>query len=395
MKNCTNNFCNGELVMEGIQVHCSEKGSTARPLQSVNSEKKEGDEILWKIYHFLGRFVAYPDDHSRIAHTLWVAHTYFMDIWDSTPRIAFLSPEPSSGKTRALEVTASLVPRPIEAVNVSSAYLFRKVGDSDEGLPTILYDEIDTVFGQKTGESEEKRGLLNAGHRRGAKAGRCVNRGNTVKTEEISAFCAVAFAGIGSLPDTLLTRCINIKMKRRSVNEKVESWRIRIHVQEGQNLGEELDEWAQKVFNQLVNHVPELPPEVADRDADVWESLIAIADIAGGQWPDKARVASVAFVARSKENTPSLGVRLLSDLKGVFGEEISMHTEDIIRALNNIEEAPWNELNGFPLSPKVLAKYLNQYGIKSRDLRLAKGVKKGYRKQDMQDAWNRYLKPLP
>ena len=80
-----------------------------------------------------------------------------MDRWDSTPRITFLSPEPSSGKSRALEVTESLVPRPVMSVSTTSAYLFRKVSDPD-GLPTILYDEIDTVFGAKAKDNEDIRG---------------------------------------------------------------------------------------------------------------------------------------------------------------------------------------------------------------------------------------------
>src|SRR5262245_56448912 len=84
-------------------------------------------------------------------HTLWVAHGHWMDAWESTPRIAFLSPEPASGKTRALEVSELLVPNAVEAVNVSPAYLFRKVGD-DSAKPTILFDEIDAVFGPKAKE---------------------------------------------------------------------------------------------------------------------------------------------------------------------------------------------------------------------------------------------------
>ncbi len=108
-------------------------------------------------------------------------------------RIAFLSPEPGSGKTRALEITELLVPRPVEAVNVSAAYLFRKVG-ADEGRPTILFDEIDPIFGPKAKNNEDIRGLLNAGHRNGAVAGRCTMRGKTVETEEIPAYCAGARA---------------------------------------------------------------------------------------------------------------------------------------------------------------------------------------------------------
>ena len=100
------------------------------------------------VEQFLRRFVAYPTDHARVAHTLWIGHAWFMDRWESTPRIAFLSPEPGSGKSRCLEVTEPLVPRPVHAVNTTPAYLFRKVSD-EAGLPTILYDEIDTVFGPK------------------------------------------------------------------------------------------------------------------------------------------------------------------------------------------------------------------------------------------------------
>jgi hypothetical protein len=111
-----------------------------------------------------------------------------MDCWESTPRIAFLSPKPGSGKTRALEVTEPLVPRPVHAVNATPAYLFRKVSD-EEGLPTILFDEVDTLFGPKAKDNEDIRGMINAGHRKGAVAGRCVMKGKNVQTEELPAYC--------------------------------------------------------------------------------------------------------------------------------------------------------------------------------------------------------------
>ena len=135
-------------------------------------------ELLDEVETFLARFVVYPSEFARIAHVLWIFHTHCMDEWDSTPRIAFVSPEPESGKSRALEVSEPLVPRPIESVNATPAYLFRKVSDPD-GLPTILYDEIDTVFGPRAKDNEEVRGFLNAGHRRGAMAGRCVTSATT------------------------------------------------------------------------------------------------------------------------------------------------------------------------------------------------------------------------
>src|SRR6476646_4257702 len=118
-------------------------------------EIPDGAKLLNDVHAFLGRFVAYPSEHAQVAHSLWITHAHLMDAWESTPRIAFLSPEPASGKSRALEVTELLVPRPVCAVNVTPAYLFRKVGDED-GRPTVLYDEIDTVFGPKARDSNEE-----------------------------------------------------------------------------------------------------------------------------------------------------------------------------------------------------------------------------------------------
>ena len=65
---------------------------------------------------YIGRFVAYPSEHALVAHVLWIAHTHLIDCFDTTPRLAFMSAEKESGKTRALEVTALLVPDPILSI---------------------------------------------------------------------------------------------------------------------------------------------------------------------------------------------------------------------------------------------------------------------------------------
>src|SRR5215207_9764246 len=239
---------------------------------------------LDEVEAFLGRFVAYPSEAARIAHTLWIAHTHFMDCWESTPRLAFLSPEPGSGKSRALEVTEPLVPRPVHAINTTPAYLFRKVSD-DEGLPTILYDEIDTIFGPRAKEHEEVRGMLNAGHRRGAVAGRCVVRGKTVMTEELPAYCAVALAGLNDLPETISTRAVIVRMKRRAPHEYVEPWRHRINGPQAWPIADRLRNWSNSSASMIT--WPDMPAGIEDRNADVWEPLIAVADLAGGDCPER------------------------------------------------------------------------------------------------------------
>jgi len=305
----------------------------------------QGAELLDSVDAFLARFVAYPSEHARIAHVLWIAHCHFMDCWESTPRIAFLSPEPGSGKSRCLEVTEPLVPRPVHAVNTTPAYLFRKVSD-EAGPPTILYDEIDTVFGPKAKDNEDIRGMLNAGHRKGAVAGRCVVRGKIVETEELPAYCAVALAGLNDLPDTIMSRSIVVRMRRRAPNEKVEPWRLRINAPQAQPIREALQAWAAESAERIV--WPELPAEIQDRNADVWEALVAVADLAGGVWPKRARVAAVALVADSMAGAPSIGVQLLTDLRVLFAGRDALSTEAILTELHKMDERPWNELRGKP-----------------------------------------------
>jgi hypothetical protein len=358
--------------------------------ESADIARVNGDVVLGEIHDFLLEFVSYPSVHAQVAHTLWIAHTHLMELWDSTPRLAFLSPEPGSGKTRALEVTELLVPRPIAAVNATPAYLFRKVSDKD-GTPTILFDEIDTVFGPKAKENEEVRGMLNAGHRRGAMAGRCVLRGKEVLTEELPAYCAVALAGLGNLPDTILSRSVIIRMRRRSQDERVRPFRRRVEQAEGHRLRERLEVWTEGVRTQLTGVWPDMPVGIADRDADVWEPLIAMADAAGGQWSHLARVAAVTLVTESKESSPSLGVRLLTDLYQVFGDHNALSTRAILDALTGMEEAPWSDIKGKPIDSRRLANYLRPYGVLSTTFRDGDRTAKGYKREAMHDPWLRYL----
>jgi hypothetical protein len=321
-----------------------------------------------------------------------------MDAWESTPRIAFLSPEPGSGKTRALEITELLVPLPVEAVNVTAAYLFRKVG-AEEGRPTILFDEIDTVFGPKAKENEDIRGLLNAGHRKGAVAGRCVVKGKRVETEEIPAYAAVALAGLGGLPDTLISRSVVVRMRRRAPGETVEPYRRRLHVQDGHALRERIAAWCCCVVAAVADSWPDIPTGIVDRNADIWEPLLAVADAAGGDWPERARVAAVALVADSQTDTPSLNVRLLRDIRDVFGDDDALSTKVLLERLCALDEAPWNELGRKgqgpqPLNARGLAQRLRPYGVTSKVVRIGESTPHGYAREDFADAWARYLAPV-
>jgi hypothetical protein len=347
------------------------------------------------VERFLARFVAYPSEAARVAHVLWVVHAHLMDGWDSTPRIAFLSPEPGCGKSRALEVTELLVPYPVSTINVTAAYLFRRVGKTDS-RPTLLFDECDTVFGPKARDSsEEIRALVNAGHRRHSRVGRCIVTGKTVRTEELPAYCAVAMAGIGDLPDTIVTRAVVVRMRRRAPTETIEPFRQRQHGAQAQPLRERLERWAEHLEDMAALARPTMPEGIVDRAADVWEPLLAVAEMAGGTWPERARAAAVALLEESRASPPSLGIRLLADLRQVFGDHDRLSSDAIVQRLCALDEAPWAELQGKGLNKRGLATRLRAYGVMSKTIRIDQTeTRKGYERADLFDAWSRYLPAL-
>ncbi|MGN6325724.1 DUF3631 domain-containing protein [Pseudolysinimonas sp.] len=345
---------------------------------------------------FLRRFVSYPSEEAVVAHVLWIAHTHLIDCFDNTPRLAACSPEPGSGKTRLLEMTEPLVPRPVITVNSTPAYVFRKISDP-VGKPTLLFDEVDTVFTGKGDASDELRGLLNSGYRRGATAGRAAVRGKEVVTEDWPSFAAVAMAGLNDLPDTLATRSVIIRMKRRKPGEYVEPYRRRVVAPEAEALYDRLAAWAATHVTDVTDSWPDLPEGIEDRDADVWEPLIAVADAAGGEWPTRARTAAVALVAQAHDRPATLGIRLLSDIKSVIGKADRIRSTELLARLHALETAPWASIKGEPIDSRFLSRQLAKYGIPSShtirfsDAGNGADTAKGYLKSDFADAFARYV----
>jgi hypothetical protein len=225
-------------------------------------------------------------------------------------------------------------------------------------------------------------------------AGRCVVKGKVVTTEEIPAYCAVALAGIGDLPDTVLTRSITVKMRRRAPTEYIEPYRRRIHAPEGEKLRVELARWTSAHESRLSEAWPEMPSGIVDREADVWEPLLAVADAAGEEWPELARFAARALVTEARESPASMGIRLLSDLFEIFNGHEVMSTDDLLKALHGVEESPWDDLYGKPLNPRGLSQRLRKYEVSSKTVRLPVGTAKGYARADLWDVWQRYTPEL-
>ena len=354
---------------------------------------KDGAALLDAVRQFLCRFIVFPETVCFDTVALWAAHAHMVEYFHTTPRLAALSPEPESGKSRVLEVLDLLTPSSMLILSPSVAAIFRTLANE---RTTLLFDEVDTVFTSrgKDDQNEDLRALLNAGYRRGATIPRCVGAKHEVR--KFNVFAAAALAGIGDLPDTIMSRSIVIRMRRRSAAEPIEQFRLRLHETEGHQIRDRLAQWAESVGPAVGDAWPELPKGVVDRLAEAWEPLIAVADAAGGEWPKRAREAAVALVAAHRSREPSLGIRLLMDLHRVFKDRDTLSTDEILTTLNAMEESPWADLRGKPLDARGLARRLKKYGVKSKNVRVSGSgyrdeVLKGYDKTDFWDVWSRYL----
>ena len=345
---------------------------------------------------FLRRFVVMPNEHAYAVSALWAGHTHVVEHFHTTPRIAFVSPEAGSGKTHAMNLLGMLSANTIATVNASPAAIFRGL---EKEMLTLAVDEIDTIFSNKgkNDNNEELRGLINAGYKQGNTVLRCV--GQDHDAVKFPTFCPVGLAGLGDLPETIRSRAIIIHMKRRTPGEFIEEYRPRRHDAEAASIRERLGALLEPIGKAIGGAEPELPPGIINRDREVWEPLIAIADAAGGHWPERARAAASALIAAARRpDAVSLGVRLLGDIRAVMGDIHQFSTNRLLDQLRELDGSPWADIGDDGLDARFMAKLLRKYenpegeAIESRNIRLPDGsIRKGYKRHDFEDAWARYL----
>jgi putative DNA primase/helicase len=268
---------------------------------------------------------------------LWVLAVHAFDAWRIFPRLLITAPEKGCGKTTLLDVLKPLVPRPLAASNIKAAPLFRVI---ELARPTLLLDEADAY----ARDDEDLRSVLDAGHHREGAVIRCV--GDEHEPRQFSAWAPVALAAIGHLPGTLEDRAIIIRLRRRRPDEVVES--LRLDRADGlEKLARMAARWGRDHAAALVEADPSMPAGIVNRTADNWRPLVAIADLAGGVWPEHARRAAVELTAGT-DDQGSIRVALLADIRAAFTTKAvdRMASEDLVGYLVSLDDRPWPEYRG-------------------------------------------------
>ena len=338
---------------------------------------------------------------------LWIVHTYAFTFRQVTTYIGVVSPEKRCGKTTLLELLGLLANRSLTAANISPSALFRVI---QETRPTLLIDEADTFLQGR----DELAGILNAGYRKGNAYVVRVSDGKARKNEKrarpaevgewtqepadgsaggtelakYSCWCPKVMAAIGRLPDTLADRCIVITMQRKMPGEKCERMR---HL-DATNYRQRCADFVREHSEAIANARPEIPATLNDRAADIWEPLLAIADLAGGEWPELARKAAQELSAYDDELT--LVGYFLKDIRALMlnSNVDRVLSRDIVRVLNPRHDRPWEDLRrGREINEWWLGHKMSELGIRSRSVRSGESIGKGYLLADIEAAFRRYV----
>jgi hypothetical protein len=345
------------------------------------------------------RFLIVPSPSYLDAAALWCAHSYLLRNEafgvTFTSLLAFQSPLKRCGKSTALKCVHLMSCNAHLISSISASSLFRII---DEFGVSLMLDEADNVFRD---EKSDLLAVFNAGRDRlTARVMRVESLGDgKFKVREFNTFTAVALSSIKALPATLQDRAIVLSLKRATHGERPERLTL---TERGPliDVGRRLARWAADLPAQSLPRPA--PTGLHNRIEDSWFVLFQVAELAGGDWPERCRKAAHADLVRQETNDADGGrdADLLADVWTVFREQnrLRLFTEDLCNALNSLEESPWRLANGGkPVDGYFLKRHLTDFlpndseSLEPRKWREGAVQARGYHERHFEDAFVRYL----
>ncbi len=365
-------------------------------------EEEDGSDLLDEIVEYITVYCSFSSHEQADAIAVWVLHSYLFDAFSTTPRLAITAAAIQCGKTRVLETIEALALGSCLSISVSGPYLFRSIGLRPV---TLLLDEFENIWQDDSDRGQDLRAIIDAGHRKGATVGRVVSQGSELVPRDFAVFTPVALAGVGRLPDSVHSRSVVIRMRRRKPSETVEPYERDEAWALADPLRRRLGAWAKRNRERLVGLRPVLPEGIVDRPADVWRPLAAVAQVVGGHWPKTLAAACVRLTREQEAGREDLSTLLLDHIRSVFDgidalDETGRPTEppvdkmfsaELVERLCAREDWPWGSLPRIgPLTPYGLSRRLDAFDIGPRQIRVGDKSNKGYERGMFVDVWTRF-----
>ena len=288
------------------------------------------------------RFLVAPAYYLHLI-ALWSVVTHLTQSEDVAlaivPQLGFVSLGPDAGKSVALEIAATLAYRGKLRSSFTAATLFRRI--SAEQV-TYFLNELDNNL---TNHTPELRAVINACHRRSEAV---VDRTETDAKGRryvvaYRCWAALGWGSIGYPASEVMSRSITLEMRSALPEESAKlnhtaPSRCSVFIDARRHFAA----WAATI-KRLPD--PKLPTSVFNRIADNFRPLASVAQLAGGDWPQ--RVLTAIEEIGKAEKKPSQLVRLLGDIRDILADAPNnrLPSADLIEKLCDDEETGWCEAN--------------------------------------------------
>lgn len=336
---------------------------------------------ITEVRDYLNRFMVFPESEQSLIVALWIAHTWtFSESFPrhpwTTPYLYVHSAEKQSGKSLLIELCESLVLNPEKAIGVTTSVLFNLI---ESRHPALFIDEADAIW--NGAKNEELRGTINGGYKHGGYIWRMVGGEPT----KFSTFCPKLIAGIdnSAMPDTILDRCIPIKLRRKRAEDKRETFYSYLAEPDAEVLAARIGDWVSSNGERIISYLPKPLDGISPRAFEIAMPLIQIARAAG---IEKDATDAIRKLLAPTPEKDSPGVALLRGIRAAFEKsgQDRMFTEDIVRHLNETLGEGW--------SGKLIGARLKPYEIPAPvPMTIKRKTLRGYHKHNFTDAWERYL----
>ena len=271
-------------------------GQPASPVLLVRQPKMDGARLLNQSFRFIGGLGVWPDDHSKVAASLYAASTHGKDpkthlpVFPYRPRFFFTSDEGGSGKTRLNKATALICHDPVSLIESSKAGFIGMI----RKYRTVIVTELDNWVGPTGRRNSWLLGIGNAGY----EPGHVHTHKESGQEVEIDLFGDMMLDGLakviyntGNNLTTFVSRAVIVWVRRAPEGYRAPriTKQVRAFADDGKM---RLAAWMQQeIEDGLEDDEPDMSGLPGNRPGALWEPLIMVADRAGGEWPELAREA--------------------------------------------------------------------------------------------------------
>jgi hypothetical protein len=275
----------------------------------------DGSKLLDDLAQYIGHWIELRPEWLALV-TLWSVATYFKDMANVRPMLPVSTSGPNCGKSHLLDVLAAIASRAlIEDGSQSTAGMARTLANGE--YDSLLVDEASDFM-----QRAESARFINALYNPNRAFTRCDPKTYNPVHMWPSGFLLTAGVNL-SVHRHTPTKCYVVPLLITRTRRELPHWDLAKVQEAGEPLKLRTQEWCDVNRDSVRDAIEPAYRNAkqwceSDRHCQNWEIVLAIADIAGGSWPERAM--NACRIAHDKL-APTMESCFLTDLEAALQDD--------------------------------------------------------------------------